>query len=260
MRKQSLIYRYFKPKEKPRAAAIPRNAAPLNEGEIELFQLIRLNRHEKTQDGGAIAARPPSTPYSSRERHDSVPPFDLSSFGFTWTTPGGEISRKLYRGRSPPRSALVLLYAAYTRTSVYPTFWLLNFPRIVIKFDHAPRIARFSEPRNGNSDNYGRGRARTNPRQTSRKKKFYFAVIIAFPRGKADAFNDFNCLCEEEDAFPIGISPGASVYRICSSDWFVPINVINKMQFTARIYNDKLHSIQLRSRILVFYLYVIVKA
>lgn len=26
-----------------RAAAIPRNAAPLNEGEIELFQLIRLN-------------------------------------------------------------------------------------------------------------------------------------------------------------------------------------------------------------------------
>lgn len=127
VRKQSLIYRYFKPKEKPRAATIPRNAAPLNEGEIELFQLIRLNRHEEIQHGGAIAARPPSTSYSSRERHDSprTPPvpFDLSSFGFTLDDPGGGAKyRANFIAAARLHSALVLFYAVYTRTSVYPTF------------------------------------------------------------------------------------------------------------------------------------------
>lgn len=89
------------------------SAAPLNEGKIELFQLIRLNRHEKTQHGGAIAARSPINavllPRTPRFLHHLRP---LFSFDFTWTTPGGEISRKLYRGRARPvRLVLCCVYS-----------------------------------------------------------------------------------------------------------------------------------------------------
>jgi len=88
LRKPSSIYRYFKIEEKAgefRATAISRNSAPLNEGEIELFQLIRLNwRRESARASDRYRVFNRCSVF--RLSRDPFP-FPVPSFEFTWMTP-----------------------------------------------------------------------------------------------------------------------------------------------------------------------------
>lgn len=110
------------------SSAIPRNAAPLNEGKIELFQLIRLNWRERTERN------------SHRPATHSVPPstsFLSTSLG---RPRGRNIAQTLSRGCSP-RSILA------RESLVLPTVLRTHIPIYV----RVPRLFDFSTFRVGRS-------------------------------------------------------------------------------------------------------------